>query len=124
MRILFLDDDPSRHRLFQERTSSEQVEHVWNAAEAIEALQRETFDVVSLDYDLSRSGDALTGYDVAQRLVETPNRSAIILIHSDNHGGAQRMIEILGPRAKWIPFYNLDQLLTAVRLEDSDRSEE
>ncbi len=121
MKILFLDDDPSRHRRLREHIGSEQVEYVWNAAQAIEALQSKTFDVVSLDYDLDRSGDALTGYDVARRLVETPNRDAILLVHSDNPGGARSMLEVLGERATWVSFYDLAKVMGAIRGAEGSR---
>src|SRR5689334_19670090 len=72
MKILFLDDMEERHRLFKIRNIGRDVTHVYNAKEAIEALNSTKFDVVSLDHDLSIDTIMLmpgegegSGYDVA-----------------------------------------------------------
>jgi CheY-like chemotaxis protein len=49
------------------------------SAEAIQALQSERFDLVLLDHDLGLD-DQGDGCDVAQALVDTPNKAAIIFV--------------------------------------------
>jgi CheY-like chemotaxis protein len=102
VRILFLDDDLHRHRVFDRMhgpQTSDIVLHVWSSKEAIRALETgEPFDLLSLDHDLGNNIDCEvdedTGYEVALFVRDhlTPSRFPRgIIIHSWNPAGARRM---------------------------------
>lgn len=101
MRILFLDDDPLRHRAFARRSAGNDVTHVRTALKAAIALKhRPRFDVVYLDYDLHKHGNpmATTGQAVATYLAHhlpTWKRPAKVFVHSRNPPGAAAMVDTL-----------------------------
>lgn len=100
MKILFLDDDHTRHVRFKMAHPTEDVTYVWSAQEAINALLDEYFEQASLDHDLGE-GSALTlpligegsGYDVACFIsgLSKEKRPKLVVIHSWNPEGARRM---------------------------------
>ena len=85
MKILFLDDDSLRHTVFDSflRESNSgmlaTVRHVYNAQEAIDALDAEYFDFIFLDRDL---GEALSGEVVASWIADHLSSGPTIVIHS------------------------------------------
>lgn len=86
-RVLFLDDDPERHRLIAK--SIPNAVHVHTATEAIDALRSKPWHVVMLDHDLDQHGDRVdpgTGEDVADWVIAHPMRfqHTIFVIHSHN----------------------------------------
>jgi CheY-like chemotaxis protein len=102
MKILILDDDNIRHIFFKKKFIGHDVESVYTAEAAIEALQRERYDAVFLDHDLGGHmfvdsyGQEATGYTVAKWLSENPDRKPEqIIIHSFNNVGAKNMHNIL-----------------------------
>lgn len=122
MKILFLDDDRLRQDYFRTQLQGLRLDLtiVTTSVEAIEALERERFDLVCLDHDLDgrifvESGPG-TGYEVAERLVRTANRDARIVVHSLNEDGAKKMLEVLGPAAVWVPFIHIRTVTNAIRL--------
>ena len=122
MRILFLDDDPERHEYFQEKLLGLgcDITPVTTCEEAIGALKAWTYDVVFLDHDLGGqtyvpSGPG-TGFEVAQRLVETPNKAAQVIVHTINEKGAREMLKVLGPAAVWVPFPQLNTIINAIKI--------
>jgi CheY-like chemotaxis protein len=122
VRILFLDDDPSRHEEFQRQLLGlgTDITAVLTSDEAIAALKAGTFDVIFLDHDLGGqiyvpSGPG-TGFEVAQRLVETPNKTAQVIVHSINEQGAREMLKVLGPPAVWVPFPQLNTIINAIKI--------
>jgi CheY-like chemotaxis protein len=88
MRILALDDDPTRHALFSSALGPA-VTHVENAAGAIYELERQPWDAVLLDYDLDQFGaiDPGTGEDVVDWIVDSSShlRKTIFIVHSHNY---------------------------------------
>ena len=121
VRILFLDDDPERHRHFHGFLEGAAVEivAVTTAEEAIAAIDASPFDLICLDHDLNgqifvESGPG-TGYEVALHLARTPRAGAQIVVHSLNEDGARKMLEVLGPTAVWIPFFNLRAITDAIK---------
>lgn len=136
MKILFLDDDPVRHRIF--RASIEPPFPLWHRigcwrkrkiapmfqnhcvfeiVTAIEVLQNEArLDIAFLDHDLNgqiyveeRVG---TGTEVAEFIAGmTPRaRPKLVVVHSLNPQGAARMMDILkssGCHAQALPFGSL-----------------
>jgi CheY-like chemotaxis protein len=106
MRILFLDDDPTRIQKFKQAMIGHEVIAVETADDAIARLRAESFDAVSLDHDLGgevyvASEEHNTGYSVAKEMVTIENRPTTI-IHSYNPVGAKRMADKLN--APHIPF--------------------
>ncbi len=86
--ILALDDDPARHALFT--TSFGVYGRVETAFDAIEALKKQRWDVVLLDYDLDQFGaiDPGTGEDVVDWVVDHAARfrkfGTLFIVHSHN----------------------------------------
>lgn len=97
MKVLFLDDDPTRHRTFKARSIGHVVHYATTASEAIEAFkQHGPFDVASLDHDLG--GDQMVqpgtpghGQDVAEFLRDNPHLCRTVYIHSYNEPAARFM---------------------------------
>lgn len=113
MRVLFLDDDPARHEAMKRLAIGHNVKHVHTAAEALEALQAERFDLAALDHDLGGqtfvpSEQEDTGYAVASAIAD--GRVIVpraVVVHSFNPVGAQRMAERMsaaGVRVSVAPF--------------------
>lgn len=111
MKILFLDDDPARHRYF--RLMSEPSVHAFTAVksaqEAIQTLESAgKFDLVFLDHDLAEehysmlwSGQAGypggakgTGRDVSRfiSMMAVDLRPTTVVVHSMNPDGAKAML--------------------------------
>lgn len=117
MRILFLDDDFTRHETFAANVRGHDVDYVWTARDAITALSMspEPFDIAFLDHDLDGkiyvpSGPG-TGFEVAEFIASMPaeRRPKKVVCHSYNEDGANLMMHLLR-RAKCnsskIPFGN------------------
>jgi len=122
VKVLFLDDDPERQKYFRHALDGVRVEltAVTTSAEAIAELEKQRFDVVCLDHDLDgrifvESGPG-TGYEVAERLLATANRDAQVVVHTLNEAGARKMLDLLGPKAVWVPFFNIKVITNAIRL--------
>jgi hypothetical protein len=123
MRILFLDDNPARHNLMDERYPSDEIIHAYTIDQYREALSSyDHFDMISLDYDLNEFtelgyysticdtyGTGLcTGLDACGYLIKFLHKAPeIIHIHSSNGDGARYMIDFLDSRGvpnRWIMF--------------------
>jgi len=100
VRVLFLDDDATRHQRFRFNHAREwQIVPVWNYVQACVALdEEEPFDAAFLDHDLGLTDDGTadretTGHDVALYIAAMlpARRPRKIVIHSWNIGGARRM---------------------------------
>lgn len=120
MRILFLDDDDTRHRRFAAKAIGHVVAHAYTARAAIRTLETEPpFDVASLDHDLNDvhiaayvSGASVpeeeTGAEVARYIAEHPACwPQLVVCHSFNEPGRRRMGAILrdaGVRSVLMPF--------------------
>jgi hypothetical protein len=104
-RILFLDDDPARHRKFQMEHIGCDVTYVMTYEGCVEALEtQDAFDEAHLDHDLSEQAAAgcpaageKTGTDVAAFIASLgPEKwPDMIIIHSFNDEGRRRMRRIL-----------------------------
>jgi CheY-like chemotaxis protein len=101
-KILVLDDDEDRHKGFVKALRNEQVTHVHDYQEAIDALDKETFEEIYLDHDLSDFGESTTGYGEAERtgadvalyiarMLPKDKRPKIVHIHSWNPVGAHNI---------------------------------
>lgn len=101
MRVFLLEDSYERMRRFRSLFSAHSITHSADSQEAIEILGSKEFDLICLDHDLNEhdndwiaSGD---GYEVASFLgySNTPNDNALILIHTMNPSGGDRMVTAL-----------------------------
>ena len=106
MKVLFLDDDPERHKLFRIHYGSvHDCTYVWSYNEAVNVLQTSSvFDEAWLDHDLSESAaigkpkpGEKTGTHVAEFIagMSSDTLPKKIIIHSFNPVGARRMSAIL-----------------------------
>ena len=120
MRILFLDDNPERHRVFKQRTIGCTVDSVFNADTCLEFLRKSgtEYDVIFLDHDLDATlenkiveGEKDGRYVVRKMIEEGITEGLVytkIVIHSLNRPAAERMEAALKgagiKEAKAIPF--------------------
>jgi CheY-like chemotaxis protein len=116
-RVLVVEDDALRCAWFQEKFASHTLDVTCDVRQAIEWLAEHEYMAILLDHDLSdehylsdEPDDERTGYAVAAWLAAHPDRqrNALILIHSLNYAGAQRMLDILhdaGRDAENVPFH-------------------
>ena len=100
MRILVLDDEENRLIQFKINLAGHIVVCVKTAAEAIQQLDQNNFNIAFLDHDLGGrvlvpSGPG-TGYEVAQWIAAHENKQPDkIFIHSFNEPAAKRMKSLL-----------------------------
>ena len=102
MKVLFLDDDLNRHKMFKAEfgDGSNEITYVETAKEAIDQLIYNDFDSIFLDHDLGgqiyqESIDG-SGWEVAKYIADNLSYKPIIIIHSMNPAGAVRMCHVLG----------------------------
>jgi CheY-like chemotaxis protein len=103
--ILFVDDDPIRHGVFELHGSSAgmPIWHVWNCEQAILALDTiSRFEIIHLDHDLSdydeeRQRNERNGFDVAVHLttLDKNRHPTRVIIHSHNPTGAEKIRVVL-----------------------------
>src|SRR5438067_2421655 len=118
-RVLIVEDDETRCAWFRERLHGRTLDVTCDVRAAIEWLASREYDAVLLDHDLADEhyfsnvpDDERTGYAVARWLADNPTqqRNALIIIHSLNYAGAQRVLQVLrgaGREAEHIPFHYL-----------------
>ena len=102
-KVLFLDDDPARHRRAALRFVNHCTYHSATTAEqAIAILDAESpFDLVMLDHDLGGTqyapSDEKSGYQVAKHIAAMPAEKlpTQVIVHSFNPVGAQNMVNVL-----------------------------
>ena len=115
-RILIVEDDAARCAWFRGRLSGRELDVTCDVATAVSWLAERDYEAILLDHDLADEhyfsdapDDERTGYAVARWLAGHPDRQrdALIVVHSLNYAGAQRMLEVLrdaGREAEHIPF--------------------
>lgn len=122
MRILILEDWEGRIKWFRTKFTGN-VDYAYTSPQANEFLQKNEYDVIFLDHDLSdehyelmHTPDAVligTGVDTAKYIAEnkcSPN--AQIILHTLNPVGSNNMFAILkeaGYRVEKIPFLELQR---------------
>lgn len=118
-RILLVEDDETRCSWFRARLRGRELDVTCDVATAISWLEERDYDAILLDHDLAEAhyfsdeaDDEHTGYAVAHWLATHPDSQpdAVIIIHSLNYPGAQRMVETLvasGRDAEHVPFHYL-----------------
>jgi CheY-like chemotaxis protein len=118
-RVLIVEDDETRCQWFHQKFSTHLRDVTCDVRQAIEWLAEREYTTILLDHDLAdehyfsdKPDDERTGYAVAAWLASHPDRQrdALIVIHSLNYIGAQRMLDILhdaGRDAEHVPFHYL-----------------
>ena len=118
-RVLIVEDDGARCAWFRERLRGSRLDVTCDVSLAVRWLAERDYNAVLLDHDLAdehyfsnEPDDERTGYAVARWLAENPTaqRDALIIVHSLNYTGAQRMLAVLrdaGREAEHIPFHHL-----------------
>lgn len=91
MRILWIDDEPSRYRILASRTNmwDHQVMFAHGYDQIKHYLANDTIDIVFLDGDMPQ----MDGRDVAREFLRERNIPVVII--SANEGKAQEMANIL-----------------------------
>jgi hypothetical protein len=108
MKVLILEDDPNRIKIFKNKLKEHDVYFFTNVSDAKEAtINFGPFDYYFLDHDLEgnvfvNSNYSNTGYQFAKFLAEKEVAGEII-VHSMNPAGAQNIKGVL-PQAKIVPF--------------------
>jgi hypothetical protein len=104
MKILFLDDDATRHKRFLMANIGRDVHQAWDYEQACRALDAHVFDEAHLDHDLSDMAaagmpakDEKTGTHVAEYIAAMleSQRPRLVVLHSFNDAGWRRMGRIL-----------------------------
>ncbi len=115
-RILIVEDDAVRCEWFQEKFSHRTLDITCDVQQAVAWLAERDYEMILLDHDLieehyysDEPDDERTGYAIAAWLAAHPDsqREALILVHSLNYFGADRMLSILheaGRDAEHVPF--------------------
>ncbi|HEX8888598.1 MAG TPA: cyclic-phosphate processing receiver domain-containing protein [Pyrinomonadaceae bacterium] len=118
-RILIVEDDAMRCEWFHQKFSAHSLDVTCDVRQAISWLEEHEYTTILLDHDLAdehyfsnEPDDERTGFAVAAWLAAHPDhqRDALIVIHSLNYVGAQRMLDILqdaGRDAEHVPFHYL-----------------
>lgn len=118
-RILILEDDQLRVAWFKQKFLDYEQDITCDVLQAIEWLKQNEYALILLDHDLIdehyysyNPDDSTTGFFVAAWIAKNKNcqRDAIIIIHSLNYIGAERMLQTLleaGRDAEHIPFHCL-----------------
>jgi len=124
-RILIVEDDKSRCAWFRERLGGRTLDVTCDVRVAIDWLATREYEAILLDHDLAEehyfsnsTDDERTGYAVARWLADNPasQRDALVVVHSLNYTGAQRMVNAMrdaGRDADHVPF---DYLQLGLRL--------
>lgn len=103
LRILFLDDNKERHRVFQQRSIGCLVDHVFDADSALDKLRSEyrDYDIIFFDHDLDaelenqivhgvKDGRYVIRQMIEENLIEK-HKDALFVIHSLNRVAAIEM---------------------------------
>jgi CheY-like chemotaxis protein len=118
-RVLLVEDDPMRCAWFAEKFAGRRMDVTCDTRQAVEWLAARDYQCILLDHDLSEEhyysdepDDERTGYAVAAWLAahRDRQRDALIVIHSLNYAGAERMLNALrdaGRDAEHVPFHRL-----------------
>ncbi|MBV9958464.1 MAG: response regulator, partial [Acidobacteria bacterium] len=104
MHVLIVEDDEARCVWFRRKFAGDELDVTCDVGQAFKWLAEREYEVILLDHDLTEEhylsdepDDERTGYAVAAWLAGHPDRQreAIIIIHSLNYLGAERMLTTL-----------------------------
>ena len=116
MKILVLEDDPERIRMFRVWFKDYDMDMTDQASEAKKLLDSKLYDVIFLDHDLDgrvfvHSSEANTGYAVASYIPKSINKGTRTIVHSHNFVGATKMVDAVGENAKYHPFGTFNETI-------------
>lgn len=102
-RALIVDDEDHRHRFYASALGpTHEVSHARTPLEAVLLMTAHAFDLLHLDYDLSKTkpkgAKPPTGMDVVRALIgkdSTCKRPAHVIVHSVNPWGNERCVSAL-----------------------------
>jgi len=97
--VLIIEDSPERISFFKGLYKYSNCSFADNLRDAIELLQSSTFNIIHLDYDLADGFNS----EKAAELIRSSHSNAVIIIHSENPQGVERLLEIV-PDGYPIPF--------------------
>jgi DNA-binding LacI/PurR family transcriptional regulator len=118
-RVLLVEDDEMRCAWFRQKFATHVLDITCDVGQATRWLEEREYNTILLDHDLREEhyfsdehDDERTGYAIAAWLAAHPDRhrNALIIIHSLNYAGAQRMLDLLYEAkrdAEHIPFHYL-----------------
>ncbi len=124
MRILFMDDDEQRHKLFEKLVSAYkpgwEVTYAFTSQQAEDACRVHRFDIAFLDHDMGRESDH-NGSMFATEILSSdrhylPER---VVVHSSNPDGANNMVSKFrsaGIPSCWTMLYEVDREIRAGEL--------
>lgn len=102
MKILFLDDSLTRHKMFRQNSIGHTVHQVYDAQDCLDKMRENEYDMVFLDHDLDEetinqvNEHEQNGSYVAKQMVrESLCKNSKIVIHSLNPDGRKNMMSIL-----------------------------
>ena len=105
MKILFLDDDKTRHQVFLTHYGQFENTRCFGAEEAIDKMANNSYDLIFLDHDLSENyansrpsqldGTYVAGMMIFNDHIFRHNREATVILHSLNPKGAKEMYDTL-----------------------------
>lgn len=102
MKILFLDDEPSRHEVFANQYQGHQIWHAYSIERFEKHLEQvEKFDVISFDFDLGENENGLDCAELMLQRVPYSRWPRECWVHSSNTPGTDRLVHSL--RAAGIP---------------------
>lgn len=112
MKILILEDDAERTKIFKRNLIGNEVIVVDNVQECIDYLKSDEFTAIMLDHDLGgqtyQDPSEVTGYGVVKWLVANKDRCPKqVFVHSLNGPAAKMMVELFADNdidAQYIPF--------------------
>jgi len=118
-RILFLDDNKYRHKTMKSYLLHDEA---YTVEDAVSLLQKKQYDAVFLDHDLGgeemvSSDREDTGMSVAKFMVENKIETKLVVVHSNNPGGAANMASLLrsaGYNVVQTPFTSLVSMIEGI----------
>ncbi len=120
-KLLFLDDDEYRIKIFKEKMigSGYEIYITKTVSETLAQLTHQSFDIVSLDHDLGGeqmvASHSETGYEVAKFIATMTDPPKAIIVHTFNPTGAYNMMSAMSHlKVLRIPF-NPELLSVACR---------
>lgn len=113
LNILVLEDEAYRRELIEPLLDGHEICWANTSNQALDILERERFDLILLDHDLSAS---TCGCPIAIRLAnsECLNHKTKVVVHSINPMGINSMMRLLNNLVTRIPVFSLPDSLPNV----------
>lgn len=134
MKVLILDDDDKRHRLFHKSAAfaDHKLTHATTFMQAKNELLFEgPYDLVMLDYDLNdhqyrsmkTDFEKYTGFELAKVIVEEmpEEKRPMVIVHSWNYYGGKYTTEYLEQNKVWVRRWEFDNEMKNIPLPAGPR---